>query len=171
MTYIHDTRDKPGKHKNVDDYLLSNGHRIIRSKLFCGDISLLNNQSVCIDLKQGLQEVYSNVIQDHPRLKREIIRAQSNGIRLIFLVEQPGIHSVADVAEWDNPRLTEWNRIDAAHKIGKLLKVKINPAPPASSHKVAAIMSQLSRRYGAEWEFCSKEDTGRRVVELLGGMK
>lgn len=169
MTYIHDTRDKPGKHKNVDDYLTANGHRIVRSKLYCGDVSLLSDQSICIDLKQDLQEVYGNVIQDHKRFMDELIRAQSFGIKLIILVEQGGISSMHDVSEWENPRIIEWRKIDEAHKAGKQLKKTICKVPPASSIKLAAIMNQLSRRYGAEWQFCDKSDTGRRVVELLNG--
>ena len=169
MIYIHDTRDKPGKHDNVEKYLTAHGHKIVRSKLYCGDISLLNDQSVCIDLKQGLQEVYGNVIQDHERFKAEAVRARAAGIRLIVLVEEPGIASIYDVPNWNNPRLARWKAISEAHKQGKRLNVKISAFPPAPSHKLGMIMHALSRKYGIEWQFCSKDQTGQRIIALLGG--
>lgn len=169
MVFIHDTRDKPGKHNNVEQYLTKNGHSIVRSKLYCGDISLLNNQSVCIDLKKDLQEVYSNVIQDHVRFKAEILRATAAGIRLIILVEQEGVKSLSDVPNWKNPRVLQWYKISNAHKAGKMLKIKISSSPPANSLKLAMSMTSLANRYGVEWQFCDKSETGKRIVEILGG--
>ena len=169
MVFIHDTRDKPGKHDNVEQYLTKNGHSIVRSKLYCGDISLLNNQSVCIDLKKDLQEVYSNVIQDHVRFKAEILRATAAGIRLIILVEQEGVKSLSDVPNWKNPRVAQWHKISNAHKAGKMMKIKISSSPPANSLKLAMTMTSLANRYGVEWQFCDKSETGKRIVEILGG--
>ena len=169
MVFIHDTRDKPGKHDNVEQYLTQNGHSIVRSKLYCGDISLLNNQSVCVDLKKDLQEVYSNVIQDHVRFKAEILRATAAGIRLIILVEQEGVKSLSDVPNWKNPRVAQWHKIHNAHKAGKMLKIKISNSPPANSLKLAMVMTSLANRYGVEWQFCDKSETGKRIVEILGG--
>ena len=169
MVFIHDTRDKPGKHDNVEQYLTQNGHSIVRSKLYCGDISLLNNQSVCIDLKKDLQEVYSNVIQDHVRFKAEILRATAAGIRLIILVEQEGVKSLSDVPNWKNPRVAQWHKISNAHKAGKMMKIKISSSPPANSLKLAMTMTSLANRYGVEWQFCDKSETGKRIVEILGG--
>jgi hypothetical protein len=31
------------------------------------------------------------------------------------------------------------------------------------------ILKTMERKYGVTWEFCSKEETGKRIVELLGG--
>ena len=169
MVFIHDTRDKPGKHDNVEQYLTKNGHSIVRSKLYCGDRSLLNNQSVCIDLKKDLQEVYSNVIQDHVRFKAEILRATAAGIRLIILVEQEGVKSLSDVPNWKNPRVLQWYKISNAHKAGKMMKIKISSSPPANSLKLAMSMTSLANRYGVEWQFCDKSETGKRIVEILGG--
>ena len=169
MIFIHDTRDKLGKHNNVEQYLEQNGHSIVRSKLYCGDISLLNNQSVCVDLKKDLQEVYSNVIQDHVRFKAEILRASAARIRLIILVEQEGVKSLSDVPNWKNPRVAQWHKINNAHKAGKMMKIKISSSPPANSLKLAMTMTSLANRYGVEWQFCDKTQTGKRIVEILGG--
>lgn len=151
MTFIHDTRDKIGKHNNVDEYLIANGHKIVRSKLYVGDISLLNDQSVCIDLKRNLQELVSNVCQQHKRFTDELKRAQEYGIKLIILCEHGGqIKSMGDVIKWDNPRL------------------KASPLA-MSGERLCKVLCTLAGRYGVQFEFCDKRVTGRRITELLGG--
>lgn len=149
MVFIHDTRDKATKHRNVDEYLIEQGHKVVRSKLFVGDVSLLNDQSVCIDLKRNLQEVAVNVGQDHARFKREMERAQDYGIHLIFLVEHGGsIKTLEDVQGWNNPRLKE-------HPLA------------LTGMRLYKIMLTMQNKYGIEWLFCDKRCTGKRIIELL----
>lgn len=168
MIFIHDTRDKPGKHENVDSFLLSQGHKIVRSKLFVGDVSLLDNQSTCIDLKQGLSEVESNLTHQHERFRAECIRAQENGIRLIVLVEEKGIRSVDDVAAWKNPRRARWERIRQEQSYGRKLSLSLPKKPPVSGQTMAGQMRTMTERYGVVWDFCSKDETGRKICALLG---
>ena len=126
MIFVHDTRDKANKHDNVDSYLLSRGHEIVRSKLYVGDISLLMNQSVCVDLKgMGLKEVYSNLVQQHDRFKRECVRAEEAHIRLIILVEEKSIRNLEEVEEWQNPRAIRYAELAMAHARGKRLSTKL----------------------------------------------
>lgn len=149
MIFIHDTRDKATKHKNVDEYLIENGHKVVRSKMFVGDVTLLNDQSVCIDLKRNLAEVAVNVGQDHARFKRELERAQEYGIHLIFLVEHGGqIKTLEDVQNWVNPRLKE-------HPLA------------LTGPRLYKIMLTMQHKYGIEWMFCDKRCTGKRIIELL----
>ena len=149
MTFVHDTRDKATKHRNVDEYLVEQGHKVVRSKLFVGDVSLLNNQSVCIDLKRNLQEVAVNVGQDHARFKRELERAQEYGIHLIFLVEHGGaIKTLEDVQNWNNPRLKD-------HPLA------------LTGPRLYKIMLTMQNKYGIEWLFCDKRCTGKRIIEIL----
>ena len=151
MVFIHDTRDKPSKHCNVDDYLAGHGHKIVRSKLFVGDIALLNDQTTCIDLKRNLQEVAGNVCQDHARFVRELERAREYGIKLLFLVEHGGaIKTLEDVQNWNNPRL------------------KVSPYA-VTGKRLYKIMLTMQEKYGIEWHFCDKRVTGKRIIELLGG--
>lgn len=164
---IRDTRDKPGKHDNVDGYLAAAGYNIVRSKLFVGDVSLLNDQSVCIDLKQGLGEVESNLVQQHERFRAECVRANENGIRLVVLVEESGIQGLADVAVWTNPRRARWEKIDRAHSRGKLLHVQIAGRPPVTGAILAKQMHTMAEKYGVEWRFCAKADAGEVVVQIL----
>ena len=169
MTIFEDTRNPIAKHKNIHDYCDANGIIIERTKLFAGDYTLPTNQTICIDTKKDLQEVNSNVIQDHVRFKAEILRATAAGIRLIILVEQEGVKSLSDVPNWKNPRVAQWHKIHNAHKAGKMLKIKISDSPPANSLKLAMSMTSMANRYGVEWQFCDKSETGKRIVEILGG--
>lgn len=168
MIFIHDTRDKKNKHQNVELYIEGLGHRIVRSKMFVGDIALLNDQSVCIDLKASLTEVESNLIQQHDRFRREAQRAQENGIRLIILVEAHGIHSLEDVAGWENPRRKRWEKIDQAHANGRMLSIQISPKPPVDGAQLMQIMKTMQAKYGLEWRFCSHQDAGKEILKYLG---
>lgn len=167
VVIARDTRDQTEKHKNVDDGLASRGIKTVRTKLYVGDVALLNDMSVCIDLKQNLTEVYNNVIQQHDRFVRECRRAQQAGIKLIILVEQAGIGSVQDVAAWKNPRITKWLKLRDAHKAGKRMNEPLNPYPPVSSERLAKAMQTISDRYGVEWRFCSKAETVNVICEVL----
>ena len=168
MIIVHDTRDRIGKHNNVDTGLTSLGHKIVRTKLYVGDIALLNDQTTCIDLKSGLNEVYGNIIQQHDRFVRECRRAQEANIRLIILCQEPGIGTVQDVAAWNNPRVVKWQKLRDAHRNGKRMKEPLSPYPPVSSERLSKAMQTISDRYGVEWRFCDKSETAKKICELLG---
>lgn len=121
------------------------------SKLPVGDYISLDNPRLSIDRKQSLSEVYNNLCQQHKRFKAELIRANELGIKLIILVEHGGaIRSLESVREWTNPRLKyspyAWN-----------------------GERLYGVMRTVADRYGVEWEFCDKRQTGRRIIEILGG--
>ena len=169
MTIVHDTRDKPGKHKNVEDYWIEHKIPVIRSKLYVGDVTRLDNQTVCIDLKQGLQEVYSNLVQDHDRFKAECIKAKEAGIKLVVLVQEPGIKTLDDVAKWENPRIRIYKAVEEMHRNGKWLDKKLPKKMPMTSDRLVNIMRVMSERYGVEWVVCHKSVSGRKILEILGG--
>jgi len=151
MIIIHDTRDQTGKHNNVTDYLAAQGHTVIRSKMYVGDVALFENQLRCIDLKKDLNEVCGNVCQQHDRFQREMLRAKELGIQLVILVEHGrGIRSIDDVEGWVNPRL------------------KKNPRATTGA-TLAKVMRTMQERYGVRWEFTTKAECGKRIVEILGG--
>ena len=163
-----DTRQKNGSHDNIDAWLILHDIEIRRTKLYVGDYTLPANQSVCIDTKYGLQEVYGNLIQDHKRFTDECKAAFSAGIKLIVLVEESGIKSVQDVAKWQNPRVMRWERLRDAHKAGKQMNKPLSPYPPVSSERLAKAMQTIAERYHIEWRFCDKADTARTICEILG---
>lgn len=167
MILLEDTRNPVSKHRNVHEWAAANRVTIRRTKLMVGDYTLPTDQSVCIDTKAGLHEVYSNLIQEHERFRAECALAQEAGIRLVILVEEPGIGSLDDVAGWRNPRRERWFRVHAAHKAGKLLKLSIPKVPPVSSEQLAAAMGTMGAKYGITWMFCDPAETGAKIWSLL----
>ena len=122
----------------------------MRSKLYIGDYTWATNQSICIDTKQGLQEVVGNVTKQHERFRVECVRAQEAGIKLIILIVEPKISCLADVWSWYNPRL----RYSKVATTGRTL---------------AKILYKFQEKYGVSFEFTTKDKVGERIVELLGG--
>lgn len=151
-TIIEDSRQKPDKNKHIKQQLESLGYNVIRSKLLVGDYAWPTDQHICVDTKFGLQEVASNLTQDHERFKRECILAKDCGIQLIVLVQEPGIKILSDVCGWYN-----WRR-------------KRNPKA-VSGKQLFKIMSTMTERYGVAWVFCTKSTVGKRIVDLLEGRR
>ena len=164
---LEDTRNPVEKHKNVHRWAEANGVTIIRTKLLVGDYTLPTDQSVCVDTKSGMQEVYSNVVQEHERFRRELELALQAGVKLIVLVEEGDIEELSGVIHWKNPRRERWFRINAAHKAGKLKNVKLSKVPPLSSDRLFQMMQTMAERYQCEWKFCGKDRTGAVIWELL----
>lgn len=71
MIILEDSRQQKGRHDNINAWMILHDIEIRRTKLYVGDYTLPANQSVCIDTKYGLQEVYGNLIQDHRRFTEE----------------------------------------------------------------------------------------------------
>lgn len=164
---LEDTRNPVEKHKNVHRWAEANDVTIIRTKLLVGDYTLPTDQSVCVDTKSGMQEVYSNVVQEHERFRRELELALQAGVKLIVLVEEGDIEELSGVVHWKNPRRERWFRINAANKAGKLKGVKLSKVPPLSSDRLFQMMQTMAERYGCEWKFCGKDRTGAVIWELL----
>lgn len=160
MTILEDTRQQNKKHDKKHQWFEENSIEIIRTKLFCGDYTLPTDQSVCVDTKANLSELCHNACQDHDRFRRELIRAKENGIKLIILCEHGnGIETLEDVIFWENPRGTKRIKVD-----GKWQTVKTNATTGKTLYN---ILSTLQNKYDVQFEFCTKEDTGKRIVELL----
>lgn len=134
------------------------------SKLYVGDYMNFDNPRLIIDRKQNLTELCGNVCQGHNRFRDEILRANEHGIEIIILCEHgKGIERLEDVIWWDNPRRIE--RYKDLHT-GKWLQ---RETKALTGEKLYKILSTFQRKYGCRFLFCNKEETGRRIIELLGG--
>ena len=104
-----------------------------------------------IDRKKDLQEICGNVTQQHERFQRELLRAQEAEIQLIILIEHgDDIQSLEDVYFWDNPRLSK--------------------SPKATTGKsLYRSLCTIRDRYNVRFEFCTKRETGQKIMELLDG--
>ena len=157
-----DSREKAKAIQKIIEEFDRQGIKHPVSKLMVGDYMNYDNPRVIVDRKQNLTEVCSNVCQDHDRFRRELVLAKENGIQLIILCEHgKDIKSLEDVIFWKNPRSEKRKKID-----GKWQTVNTNAMKGDVLYK---ILTTLEEKYGVRFEFCDKEETGRKIVEILGG--
>ena len=148
-----DTREKPKAINEILRYFAIAGIKTVSSKLYVGDYALLTNASVVVDRKQNLSEVCSNVCQQHERFKNELVRAQEAGIKIYILVEHGnGINCLEDVCKWVNPRLKTSPKAMQGKQLYKIMKTQ-------------------QEKYGIEYVFCDKKQTGYMILKLLGVIK
>lgn len=141
-----DTREQ--KYEHVTKYFDSQGIKYIRSKCVVADYVNLENPMVVVDRKKDLQEVIGNVTQQHDRFVRELELAKELGYKIIVLIEEPSVKKLVDVCGWYNWRL------------------KKNPRA-TNGRTLYKIMLTMSQKYGVAWEFTTKGECGKRIVELL----
>ncbi|PNV62238.1 hypothetical protein C0033_08985 [Clostridium sp. chh4-2] len=134
------------------------------SKLYVGDYMNYDNPRLIIDRKQSLNELCSNVCQEHNRFRDEILRANEHGIQMIILCEHGGgVNCLEDVIWWDNPRRHKRVRNPDTGRWENL------ETKAVTGDKLYKILCTFQRKYGCRFLFCDKKDTGRRIIELLGG--
>lgn len=166
MTIQCDTREHKAEIQRIEKQFDALGVQHYRSKLYVGDYMNLDNPRLVIDRKKDLQELCGNVTQQHERFRNELIRAQEQGIKIIILCEHgEEIATLEDVFFWVNPRrkFYKWVTVN-----GRPKRVKVEPKKMAiSGEQLYKSLSTITERYGVEFQFCEKEDTGKRIVELL----
>lgn len=157
-----DSREKAKAITKIIEEFDRHGIKHPVSKLMVGDYMSYDNPRLVIDRKQNLSELCSNVCQDHERFRRELIRAQENDIKIVFLVEHGhGIKCLDDVVWWDNPR--RWKRKkDLAS--GQWVDQETKAMLGESLYKV---LKTQERKYGCKFLFCEKKDTGAEIIRIL----
>ena len=78
-----DSREKARAIKKIVETFDQYGINHPVSKLMVGDYMNYDNPRLIVDRKQNLSELCSNVCQDHDRFRKELLRAQENGIRIV----------------------------------------------------------------------------------------
>ena len=159
-----DSREKARAIKKILKTFDEKGIKHPVSKLLVGDYMNYDNPRLVVDRKQNLSELCCNVCQDHDRFRRELIRANENGIKIVFLVEHGnGIESLEDVPWWENPRrhkrsynpdARKWENVETKATTGETLY---------------KILNTQKRKYGCDFVFCSKNETGNEIIRILGG--
>lgn len=161
-----DTRQKKKHHERKEAYFQSQGYRLVNAKCLVGDYQIPNRTNISVDTKASIGELYSNLIQDHERFRAECQLAQDCGIKLVILVENDqNIRSIEAVKHWKNPRMFAYYKKRKAC----LHRGLEPPKPPASNVQLVKIMWSMTKKYGVEFQFCSPEEAGRRVLEILEG--
>lgn len=153
MTIQIDSREHKFELARIQKQLTMAGCKTIVSKLYVGDYQSLDNPRLVVDRKKDLQELCGNVCQQHERFKNELIRALEAGIQIIILCEHGAdVQSLEDVYFWDNPRLKK--------------------SPKATSgESLYRSLCTIRDRYNVRFEFCTKRETGKRIMELLSNGK
>lgn len=161
-----DTRQKPTKHNiNIESYFKARGIGIVRSKMLVGDYCIPSKGGTVVDTKQGLLELYNNLVGDHYRFAKECQLAKKCDITLVILVANDvGIESIDDVLNWKNPLNKNYQyRKEYALDIGTKI-----PKPPVKNQTLVRIMNTMTERYNVQFLFCDEADTGQRILEILG---
>lgn len=144
-----DSREHKEERERIEKQLDSLGVQHFVSKLYVGDYCNLDNPRHVVDRKKDLGEICGNVCQQHERFRAELIRAQEAGIHITILCEHGnGIKQLEDVYFWDNPRR------------------KASPKA-MQGWRLFEVLSTMSEKYGVDFQFCTKRQTGRRIMEIL----
>lgn len=150
LTIIEDTRQQAGKHELKHEKWAAHGDTIHRCALPCGDYALPS--PIHIDTKANMQEIAQNIggtAKEHARFRRELTLAQNIGTKMYVLVENTdGIRCLADVARWQNPRLSD------------------NPKA-ITGERLARAMATMQERYGVTFLFCGPEQSAGYIHALI----
>lgn len=154
VTIIEDTRQQANKHEYKNEWWGREGVSIVRSKLAFGDYAL--PPAVSVDTKKDIQELATNIDQQHARFRNECVAARDAGCQLVVLVENTeGVHSLADLACWQESEESFIRRKRAIR--------------PLEGKRLAKACQTMTDRYGVRFEFCRPEESAKRIVEILMG--
>lgn len=143
---VEDTRNQIGKHKALNDEFNKLGVPVIRSKLYVGDYSRLDDQTVCIDTKKDWIELAGNICgKQHERFRNECMRARDADISLIVLVEEE-----TPILEWKAPIKRNGQAIS-----------RVSPA------MLSKAMSTMSDKYGVRFIHCAKSESAALILKML----
>ena len=143
-----DTREKLHKKKLLLDYFKKHNIEVERIKLNVGDYCIKGKEDVVIDLKRNITELATNMFCDKERFEKECIRAKTNNITLIFLIEE---------------------NFDKGKLLKRRAKEKIDGKRFLNVYgwQVYNEMKRYAQLFGVKFRFCHKLATGRMVIELL----
>ena len=149
MVILEDTRQQAQKHELKHDYFASEGIELVRTKLPFGDYALWGSVKA-IDTKANVEEIAQNIGgAEHARFREECKLARRCGGRLIILIEnEHGYRCIDDVEAWVNPNVRKTSRSIEGPRLAKAMRT-------------------MSDRYGVEFMFCSPEEAGKIIKQLL----
>jgi len=152
-----DSREQ--RNEEVLRYFDSVGQKYVISKLYAGDYCNLNHPTILVDLKKDVLEVINNVTKDHDRFKDEIRRANEDmNCKLVVLIREP-LSSLEDIKIYKVPVFGKWYK--DKEKRGK-------PRSAMNTETLYKIMKTMQDKYNLEWQFCTRDDAGKRIIEILG---
>ena len=119
-----------------------------------------------------LKELQALYVKRHGFFHRGLIRAKYYGVKLYILVENTdGVTDINSLFKWVNPRsriMIRGNEVVGWTKGGepKYNRVRKYPHCMQGSQLAKACLT-MQLRYGCTFQFCTPEQSGKRIVELL----
>lgn len=142
---IVDSREKKWDH--IKDYFDKNNvEYVFPRKLDSGDYFNTDNPGIVIDRKANLQELCGNLSRGEKNIIRftsECKRAKQQQLRLIVLIEGTNFREIRELSGW---------RSKYGNYTGKWLSDR---------------MFNLTISYNVEWMFCRKNETAKKILEVL----
>lgn len=197
ITIIEDTGQKVGAHNIKHKYWEDNGIELVRAPLPAGDYIIGNEMTDDLFARKGKREIdlkkldfagtYANVVdtkkdiaelisnicgKQHARFRDECIWASNNNVNLTILIEnRDGVKNTTDLFTWQNPRLNIWKNTSEVIgwcKNGNPRYKKTRKYPSATNGQtLAKACMTMEKKYGVHFLFCTPEESGRRVIEIL----
>lgn len=163
-----DTRQRAGKHANIDGWFDAHGVEYEYKALPFGDYAT-DASNVVVDSKRSIAEVARNLTREHDRFARECDRAAEAGYRLVILIEVGGRYSsIRDVFSWVGEGCRRCD-VRRAHRCDPRRDACVRyRRKPVQGRQVALSMQAFERRHGCVFEFCPPSRSARRICELLG---
>ena len=165
---ICDTRQKRGKHENIDRWFASHGVEYEYRKLDAGDYATDDlSSNILVDTKRNIQEVSMDCGRDHARFAREMDRAREAGYRLVILIETTGNYRcISDLARWENDVC---RRCDI-RRYGDCTKQQCTrfKRRPMTGETLARIMTKMAVDHGCVFDFIHPKMAAKRICDLLG---
>lgn len=141
---IIDSREK--KFEHIVDYFDKHGIPYEIKKLDTGDYLNTDNPSVVVDRKANLQEVCSNLSagkSNRIRFTDECKRAFADNVHLVILIEGTSFKELSEIKNWKSKH--SWH----------------------TGRWLLDGMYRLTMAFGIEWRLCRKNETAKKIIELL----
>lgn len=146
-----DTREKAHAIKGIVKEFDKRGITYFSSKLYMGDYAdIEKGLKYVIDRKQNIRELATNCTKEQKRLEAEMDKLKDIGARMTFLITQNRIGNkpimcLEDLILWEAPK-------GQGTINGEIVYRKLR---------------RWERIYPVDFQFCSKAEAGRRIIELL----
>lgn len=141
---VIDTREK--KFEHITAYFDKHNIPYEVRKLDTGDYMNTDNPDVIVDRKQNLQEICTNLSygkENVSRFTRECKRAFEDNVRFVVLIEGTSYREVSQIMDWKSKY--------SKHTGRWLVKE----------------MFRLTMAFGVEWILCRKNETAKKILEIL----
>ena len=142
MISIQDTREKVDKKHYLYRYFKKHNIEVVRRKLDVGDY-MLPDGKLSIDLKGGgLLELGNDLYSDKKAFFKKYRKCYEQKIGLVVLIEE-------DIP--DRTALISWK----------------NEHTKLTGREIMELMHTIEVSYGVKCEFCKREETAERIVNIL----